>query len=62
MIVMITAVDPGTLVPIAVVIAIVIALAIAVAGACDDASGANRGDGEQQAADCKSCSVFHGVS
>ena len=58
MIVMIAAVHPRMLVVIAVVIAIVEALA----WPGDDASGADRGDGEQQAADGNSCCVFHGVS
>ena len=58
MIVMIAAVDPDVLVVIAVVIAIVVALA----RPRDDAPGANRGNGEQQAADYNSCCVFHGVS
>jgi hypothetical protein len=60
MIVMVTAVDPRVLMVIAVVITIVVALTVA--WPRDDASGANRGDGEQQAADCNSCSVFHGIS
>jgi hypothetical protein len=58
MIVMIAAVDPDMLVVIPVVIAIVVALA----WPRDDASGADRGNGEQQAADYNSCCVFHGVS
>jgi hypothetical protein len=58
MIVMIAAVDPGVFVVVAVVIAIVEALA----GPRDDASGADGGNGEQQAADYDSCCVFHGVS
>jgi hypothetical protein len=58
MIVMIAAIYPGMLVVIAVVIAIVETLA----RPRDDASGANRGEGEQQAADYSSCCVFHGVS
>jgi hypothetical protein len=58
MIVMLTAVDPHMLVVVAVVVAIVEALT----GPRDDTSGANRGDGEQQAANCKSGSVFHGIS
>jgi len=62
MIVMITAVNPDTLVPIAVVIAIVIALAVPRARTRDDTSGADRGDGEQQAANCDSSCVFHGFS
>jgi hypothetical protein len=58
MVVTIAAIHPRMLVVIPVVIAIVETLA----WPRDDASGANRGDGEQQAADCNSCSVFHGVS
>jgi hypothetical protein len=45
MIVMVTAVDPRVLMVIAVVITIVVALTVA--WPRDDASGANRGDGEQ---------------
>jgi hypothetical protein len=58
MIVMIAAVDPDMLVVVAMVIAIIVALA----GPGDDASGADRGNGEQQTADYNSCCVFHGVS
>jgi hypothetical protein len=59
MIVTIAAIHPRMLVVIPVVIAIVEALAW---WSRDDTSGAKRRDGEQQAADCNSCGVFHGVS
>jgi hypothetical protein len=58
MIVMLAAIDPDMFVVVAVMIAIVVALA----RPGDDASGADGGDGEQQAADCYSSGVFHGVS
>jgi hypothetical protein len=60
MIVMFAAVDPGVLMPIAVVIPIVVALVVT--RPRDDASGTYRGNGEHQTGDSNSCCVFHGVS
>jgi hypothetical protein len=61
MIVMIATVDPGVLVPIAMVIAIVVTLVVTTRPR-DDASGTYRGNGEHQTGDSNSCCVFHGVS